>query len=91
MPEHNLSGVDSNAGIEINRIEPAPTLPRGGYQIRITVLDPEPRRAAITVDHDGFAGLLYRVLLGDDSLRTDVTQKLSAREGKAAQHVPPAG
>ena len=91
MSEHNLSGIDTNAGIEINRIEPTPTLPRGGYQIRITVLDPEPKRAAITVDHDGFAGLLCRILLDDDSLRTDVTQKLPTREAKTTQDAPPAG
>jgi hypothetical protein len=76
MPVRNLPGIDGNAEIEINRIEPTPTLLRGGYQIRITVLDPQPKRTAITVDHDGFTELLYRVLLDDDSLRTDVKQKL---------------
>jgi hypothetical protein len=91
MPGNNLSGIDASAEMEINRIEPAPTLPTGGYQIRITVLDPEPKRAAITVDHDGFAGLLCRILSDDDSLRTDVTQKLSTRERKTTEDLPPTG
>ena len=44
MPEHNLPSIDAIAEIEINRIEPTPTLLRGGYQIRITVHDPKPER-----------------------------------------------
>jgi hypothetical protein len=91
MPGRNLPGIDTIAEIEINRIEPTPTLLRGGYQIRITVLDPQPKRTAITVDHDGFAELLYRVLLDDDSLRTDVRQKLSTRKRKFLEDTPPPG
>ena len=91
MSEYNLPSIDANAEIEINRIEATPTLLRGGYQIRITVHDPEPERTVITVDHDGFAELLYRVLLDDDSLRTDVRQKLFTRERKILEGMPPAG
>lgn len=83
MPDpRNLLSIDGNAEIEINRIEPTPTLPRGGYQIRITAHDPEPKRTAITVDYNGFAELLYSVLSGDDSLRTDVRQKLLPVSGR---------
>ena len=92
MPDsHNLPSIDGNAEMEINRIEPTPTLLRGGYQIRITVHDPEPKRTVITVGHDGFAELLYGVLSDDDSLRTDVRQKLFTRERKIREDMPPTG
>ena len=76
MPAYTLSGIDGNAEVEINRIEPTPALLRGGYQIRITSHDPKPARTAITIDHDGFAEFLYRLLSDDDSLQTYVRQKL---------------
>jgi hypothetical protein len=76
MPAYTLSSIDGNAEVEINRIVPTPTLPRGGYQIRITSHDPKPARTAITIDHDGFAEFLYRLLSDDDSLQKDVRQKL---------------
>jgi hypothetical protein len=76
MAEHTLSSIDKDAEIEINQIEPTRTLARGGYQIRITSHDPKPARTAITVDHDGIADLLCRVLSGDRSLLTDVRHKL---------------
>ena len=79
MPEHNLSSIDGNAEVEINRIQPTPTLLRGGYQIRITVQDPEPRRTAITIDHDGFADLLTGILADDEQLRITVRQALFKR------------
>jgi hypothetical protein len=76
MSEYTLVSIDRNAEIEINRIEPTSTLLSGGYQIRITSHEPKPARTAITVDQDGFAELLYRILASDDSLRRDVTAKL---------------
>ncbi|HEX6453274.1 MAG TPA: hypothetical protein VF060_27905 [Trebonia sp.] len=92
MPDpRNLLSVDGTAEIEINRIEPTPTLPKGGYQIRITAHDPEPKRSVITVDHDGFAEFLFHVLSDDDSLRTDVRQKLFTRERKTLEDMPPSG
>ena len=91
MPDDPLSSIDGNAEIEVNQIESTPTLLKGGYQVRITSLDPKPARAAITVDHDGFAELLYRILSDDDSLRTDVRQKLFTREQKILEDMPPTG
>ena len=91
MPECTLSGTDGNAAIEVNRIESTPTLLKGGYQVRITSYDPKPARTAITVDHDGFAELLYRILSDDDGLRTDVRQRLFTRERKILEDMPPAG
>lgn len=76
MAEHTLSSIDGDAAVEINQIESTRTLPRGGYQVRITSHDPKPARMVITVDHDGIADLLCRVLLGDHSLLTDVRHKL---------------
>ena len=76
MPAYTISGIDGNAEVEINRIVPTLALLRGGYQIRITSHDPKPARTAITIDHDGFAELLYRLLSDDDSLQKDLRQRL---------------
>lgn len=76
MAEYTLSSVKRDAEIEINQIEPTPTLLRGGYQIRITSHGPKPARTAITVDQDGLAELLVHILSGDHNLLRDVRQRL---------------
>jgi hypothetical protein len=91
MADYTLSSVNRDAEIEINQIEPTPTLPRGGYQIRITSHDPNPARTAITVEQDDLAELLGRILSGDHSLLRDVRQRLLTGGQRILEDMAPTG